>query len=214
MTVLSRGRARTWFRRYPARSGAPRLRLVRLPHAGGTATLFDRWAGLLPDGLEVPATRYPGRQERFGGPCASSMTELADAITDALETGLRREQHPHHRYRGLHRGPQEHDHQRQSDGHDREHGLLREQPVPLPLVQERAAAHCPHPAPRHPPRTSHLVAVLTGSPLPVRWWSWLGGPRDTGLISCPPCTHPASGRPCTSAGTSGAAGRGAAPCTS
>ncbi|MEW1612387.1 MULTISPECIES: alpha/beta fold hydrolase [unclassified Streptomyces] len=88
MTVISRGTAGKWFRRYPARSGAPRLRLVCLPHAGGTATLFHGWAGLLPDAVEVLATQYPGRQERFREPCASSMTELADAITDALEPEL------------------------------------------------------------------------------------------------------------------------------
>lgn len=88
MTVISRGTAGKWFRRYPARSGASRLRLVCLPHAGGTATLSHGWAGVLPRGVEVLATRYPGRQERFGEPCASSMTELADAITDALEPEL------------------------------------------------------------------------------------------------------------------------------
>ncbi|MFD3973329.1 thioesterase II family protein [Streptomyces cyaneofuscatus] len=88
MTIISRGTAGKWFRRYPARSGAPRLRLVCLPHAGGTSTLFHRWAGLLPDGVEVLATQYPGRQERLGEPCASSMTELADAIADALKPEL------------------------------------------------------------------------------------------------------------------------------
>lgn len=88
MTVISRGTAGKWFRRFPARGGAPRLRLVCLPHAGGTATLFHGWSKQLPGDVEVLAAQYPGRQERIDEPCASSMTELADAITGALEPGL------------------------------------------------------------------------------------------------------------------------------
>ncbi|MGW7052786.1 thioesterase II family protein [Streptomyces sp. NPDC054887] len=72
-----------WFRRY-ARTGAPRLRLVCFPHAGGNAQLFHGWSSRLPADIEVLAVRYPGRQERMGEPCVESMDELADRISDAL----------------------------------------------------------------------------------------------------------------------------------
>lgn len=88
MTVMDTGRAGKWFRRYPAAAGAPRRRLVGFPHAGGTATLFHGWAGRLPGDVELLATQYPGRQERFAEPCVASMAELADRITDALEPEL------------------------------------------------------------------------------------------------------------------------------
>ncbi|GAA3495600.1 alpha/beta fold hydrolase [Streptomyces prasinosporus] len=73
-----------WFRRYP-RAAAPRLRLVCFPHAGGNARLFHGWAARLPADVEVLAVRYPGRQERMDEPCAESMDELADRISEALE---------------------------------------------------------------------------------------------------------------------------------
>ncbi|MGW5658701.1 thioesterase II family protein [Streptomyces sp. NPDC003758] len=89
MTMYSRGprRARVdsrnpWFRHY--RVERPRLRLVCFPHAGGTATLYATWASRLEEGTELLAVQYPGRQDRLAEPCATSMTELADAVTAAL----------------------------------------------------------------------------------------------------------------------------------
>ncbi|GAA1723595.1 thioesterase II family protein [Streptomyces yatensis] len=83
--MTSSGSARTtrWFRRYPA-AGQPRARLVCLPHAGGAATFFHTWGGALGPGVEVLATRYPGRQERIAEPCATSMAELADPLAAEL----------------------------------------------------------------------------------------------------------------------------------
>lgn len=63
---------------------APRIRLVCLPHAGGTATFFQPWAALLPPGIELHAVRYPGRLDRLDEPCVDDMDELADAVTAAL----------------------------------------------------------------------------------------------------------------------------------
>ncbi|MFJ9845018.1 thioesterase II family protein [Kitasatospora sp. NPDC101155] len=73
-----------WFRRYPPRGGVVAKRLVCLPHAGGTAGMFHGWAGELGPGVEVLATRYPGRQERFGEECVTSMKELTDEVVRAL----------------------------------------------------------------------------------------------------------------------------------
>ncbi|CAM5245219.1 hypothetical protein SANTM175S_03946 [Streptomyces antimycoticus] len=75
-----------WFRRYPGRPS--RVRLVCLPHAGGTATLFHGWAERLPHDVETLAVQYPGRQERFAEPCIEDMAELATRITEALEPEL------------------------------------------------------------------------------------------------------------------------------
>lgn len=71
-----------WFRHH--RAERPRLRLVCFPHAGGTAAAYATWPSRLPDGVEVLAVQYPGRQDRFGEPCATSMADLADAVTAAL----------------------------------------------------------------------------------------------------------------------------------
>jgi pyochelin biosynthetic protein PchC len=73
-----------WFRRYRATT-APRLRLVCLPHAGGSPTAYRTWAHRLPEDVELLATCYPGRQDRFTEPFADSIGELADGVTQALE---------------------------------------------------------------------------------------------------------------------------------
>ncbi|WP_323137852.1 alpha/beta fold hydrolase [Streptomyces sp. NBC_01433] len=92
MAVIDAENRNQWFRTY-RRDGKVRVRLICFPHAGGTATLFHRWPGHLPADVELLATQYPGRQERFAEPCVETMAELADRITDALEpvvTGPRR----------------------------------------------------------------------------------------------------------------------------
>ncbi len=62
--------------------GVPRpdLRLVCLPHAGGAASFFHPWAQSVPEGVELLAVRYPGREDRFLDPPARTMAELAEPI--------------------------------------------------------------------------------------------------------------------------------------
>ncbi|GGW13175.1 pyochelin biosynthetic protein PchC [Streptomyces capoamus] len=72
-----------WFRLHPS-PGPVRLRLVCLPHAGGAATFFQTWERTLGAGVEVLATRYPGRQERIAEPCLTSLEALADAVAEEL----------------------------------------------------------------------------------------------------------------------------------
>ncbi|MEV5016084.1 thioesterase II family protein [Streptomyces sp. NPDC053780] len=80
-----------WLRSHgPAAGGAPRLRLVCFPHAGGNAQLFHGWPARLPPDVELLAVRYPGRQERLAEPCARDMAALADAVTAALVPRLDR----------------------------------------------------------------------------------------------------------------------------
>ncbi|MGW2048307.1 thioesterase II family protein [Streptomyces sp. NPDC001858] len=81
--------AKKWFRVH-RRAVDPRLRLVCLPHAGGTAQLFHGWPALLPADIEVLAVRYPGRQDRLAEPCIEDMATLADTIEDALRPWLDR----------------------------------------------------------------------------------------------------------------------------
>ncbi|AZQ37407.1 thioesterase [Streptomyces cyaneochromogenes] len=71
-----------WFRGV-SEPGA-KVRLLCFPHAGGAAGSFHDWAMLTPPEIEVVSVQYPGRQDRLGDPCPTTMEELADAITTAL----------------------------------------------------------------------------------------------------------------------------------
>jgi surfactin synthase thioesterase subunit len=81
--VHPHGGRQSWLRTYHPTPLAP-VRLVCFPHAGGTAGAFHDLAGLLAPDVEVVAVQYPGRQDRFSEPCASSIEELADGTAAAL----------------------------------------------------------------------------------------------------------------------------------
>lgn len=72
-----------WLRR-PRPVANPRLRLVCLPHAGGTAGAFYGWTASLPPDMELVAVQYPGRQDRLAEPGLRDMGELADSVAQAL----------------------------------------------------------------------------------------------------------------------------------
>lgn len=80
----------TWFHKPGASSAAgttaagPDLRLVCFVHAGGVPSFFNGWPGHLPQGIELLAACYPGRQDRFGEPYAETLEELASQAVDAL----------------------------------------------------------------------------------------------------------------------------------
>jgi pyochelin biosynthesis protein PchC len=74
--------ARDWFRCYQPRK-RPTLRLLCLPHAGGTASSYRSWPALAPDTIEVHAAQYPGREDRIKEPFVCSMQELATQIASA-----------------------------------------------------------------------------------------------------------------------------------
>lgn len=65
-------------------SPCPRAQLVCMPHAGGAASFFRGWAGALPWDLDLLALQYPGREDRFGEPCARSIDALAGPAAEAL----------------------------------------------------------------------------------------------------------------------------------
>ncbi|MEU2801165.1 alpha/beta fold hydrolase [Streptomyces sp. NPDC006995] len=72
-----------WLRRYVT-PDQPRLRLVCLPHAGGSAAFYHSWGHAFGSDVEVMAVRYPGRQERIAEALYTEMEPLADALTGEL----------------------------------------------------------------------------------------------------------------------------------
>ncbi|WP_259299843.1 thioesterase II family protein [Streptomyces aurantiacus] len=78
----------SWLRRVQPRPAA-RTTLVCFPHAGGTASFFAPWVKLLPPDVELVAVQYPGRQDRLAEQPVATMAELADAVSNALRTGVR-----------------------------------------------------------------------------------------------------------------------------
>ncbi|GAA5077803.1 pyochelin biosynthetic protein PchC [Thermocatellispora tengchongensis] len=81
--------AQRWLRTFQPRPDAP-VRLVCLPHAGGTAAFYRTWGSRMPPSIEVSAVQYPGRLDRFGEPVPERMADLVAGIAAVL-TGLRAE---------------------------------------------------------------------------------------------------------------------------
>ncbi|WP_040685485.1 thioesterase II family protein [Nocardiopsis baichengensis] len=78
------GDADLWLQCTAPDSGA-RMRLICLPHAGGSASFYREWGTRMP-GIEVHAVRYPGRAERIAEPAPWDLRALARGIADAVET--------------------------------------------------------------------------------------------------------------------------------
>ena len=70
-----------WFRKP---NPDPRLRLICLPYAGGTALVFREWGELAPEGLEVCPIELPGHGARFGQPLLSSVQEIVEHIIPSV----------------------------------------------------------------------------------------------------------------------------------
>ncbi|WP_433125690.1 thioesterase II family protein [Micromonospora sp. CA-240977] len=69
---------------------APRaaMRLFCLPHAGGGAATFRRWAQLLAPDIEVVAIRLPGRESRLAERPCQRIDQLVPALVRDLEPWL------------------------------------------------------------------------------------------------------------------------------
>lgn len=72
-----------WIRHYHPAPDAG-IRLVCLPHAGGSAGFFFPLSAGLSPAVDVLAIQYPGRQERLREPCIENLQELARQVFDAL----------------------------------------------------------------------------------------------------------------------------------
>lgn len=85
MTALNE-RSDRWVRQFHSTRDAA-VRLVCLPHAGGSATAYFPFSRAASDAgldLDVVAVQYPGRQDRRGERCFDDVDEMADAIADDL----------------------------------------------------------------------------------------------------------------------------------
>ncbi|MFS8204275.1 thioesterase II family protein [Streptomyces sp. CWNU-52B] len=80
---LSAASTSPWFRRFHPRPDA-RVALVCLPYAGGSASAYFSLSERLAAEVDVLATQYPGRQNRFHEPCLESVQELARGVFDDL----------------------------------------------------------------------------------------------------------------------------------
>jgi surfactin synthase thioesterase subunit len=68
-----------WFLR-PAPRSTARVTLYCFPHAGGNASAYRAWPGLLPDEAEVVAVRLPGRESRVAEQAVVDPVAVAEAI--------------------------------------------------------------------------------------------------------------------------------------
>ncbi|MGX2993211.1 thioesterase II family protein [Streptomyces sp. JNUCC 64] len=72
-----------WVRRFHPRPDAA-VRLVCLPHAGGSAGSLFGLSRDLPGFAEALCVQYPGRQDRLGEPLVDDLSLLADRVHAAL----------------------------------------------------------------------------------------------------------------------------------
>ncbi|WP_258382359.1 thioesterase II family protein [Streptomyces sp. NTH33] len=84
-----RGPQGDWCVRWAASDDAP-VRLFCLPHTGGGAALYRRWAERLAPRADVLSVRLPGREKRFTEPPYRRLDELTGALADAVEPLLDR----------------------------------------------------------------------------------------------------------------------------
>jgi surfactin synthase thioesterase subunit len=75
----------TWLRRFHPVPGST-VRLVCLPHAGGSASFFFPVSKALAPSVEVLSVQYPGRQDRRSEPPIDDIGVLADHVCRALAT--------------------------------------------------------------------------------------------------------------------------------
>ncbi|MFF8914670.1 thioesterase II family protein [Streptomyces sp. NPDC015032] len=72
-----------WIRRFHPVEDA-RVRLLCLPHAGGSASFYFPLSKALSPSVDVLAVQYPGRQDRRQERCIDSIPELADALLEEV----------------------------------------------------------------------------------------------------------------------------------
>jgi medium-chain acyl-[acyl-carrier-protein] hydrolase len=81
---------RSWFKRFGATGHPAHTRLLCFHHAGGSAAMYRRWGGLLPDTIETIGVQLPGRADRFVEPPHAQMIPLVDDLVDAVGPLLER----------------------------------------------------------------------------------------------------------------------------
>lgn len=77
-----------WLRCWLPRPQA-RVRLLCLPHAGGSASFFRPWSLALPAWIEMSAIQYPGREDRINEEPVRDLPALAAQIAQQLQAAPR-----------------------------------------------------------------------------------------------------------------------------
>src|SRR5689334_2163044 len=76
-------RGSSWFH-VPRPVARPRLRLVCLPYAGGSASIYHGWASELDPDVELVAVQLPGRGSRLREAPFTQMEPLLAALLEAM----------------------------------------------------------------------------------------------------------------------------------
>jgi surfactin synthase thioesterase subunit len=84
MTAPHRDDPARWLRR-PHGTSAADVRLFCLHHAGGAASVYRGWPGLMPPWIEPVAVQLPGRADRIREPAFEAMPPLVDALAAVIE---------------------------------------------------------------------------------------------------------------------------------
>src|SRR5687767_13169779 len=66
----------------------PHLRLFCFPYAGGGASIFRTWSVGLPEGVQVCAVQFPGREERLSEEPFDHWREIVKALADVFSPNL------------------------------------------------------------------------------------------------------------------------------
>jgi medium-chain acyl-[acyl-carrier-protein] hydrolase len=81
--------APAWITR-PRPNPHAQLRLICIPYAGGSASVFRTWPDYLPGEIEVCAVQLPGRENRLGEPPFTELAPLLTTLAQALRPYLDR----------------------------------------------------------------------------------------------------------------------------
>ncbi|MFD7276559.1 thioesterase II family protein [Streptomyces sp. NPDC059862] len=68
--------------------GQLRLRMLCLPHAGGSSAAFSGWRPYLPEGVELAPLELPGRGSRIDEPVPGALEPLVEALLDGIRGEL------------------------------------------------------------------------------------------------------------------------------
>ncbi|MBI4363879.1 MAG: thioesterase [Candidatus Latescibacteria bacterium] len=64
------------------------MRLIALPYAGRGASAFGHFASFVPEGIELLAVQFPGREDRLAEPRFTSIDPLVAAVAEAFVRDL------------------------------------------------------------------------------------------------------------------------------
>ena len=85
MTALEQQSTSPWLIRFRSRNTAQvHIRLFCFHYAGASASIFRSWDEAMPDGIEVVAVQFPGREYRLDEPLLTDAHAIAGLVTEIL----------------------------------------------------------------------------------------------------------------------------------